>query len=46
MTRREFGAALDQPYFGPQGLAAGAQQNSVFRAYRYSEEEIARARTA
>ena len=34
------------PYFGPQRLPAGAQQNSVFRAYRYSEKEIATARIA
>jgi len=34
------------PYFGPQRLPAGAQQNSVFRVYRYTEEEIATARMA
>jgi hypothetical protein len=32
------------PYFGPATLAPKRQQNSVFRAYRYSEEEVARAR--
>ena len=32
------------PYFGPATLAPKLQQNNVFRAYRYSEEEIARAR--
>jgi hypothetical protein len=32
------------PYFGPATLAPKLQQNSVFRAYRYSEEEVARAR--
>jgi hypothetical protein len=31
------------PYFGPQGVSAGAQQNQVFRVYRYSEEEIEKA---
>ena len=34
------------PYFGPPTAAPKMQQNGVFRAYRYSEEEIARARTA
>jgi len=32
------------PYFGPATRPAQAQTNSVFRAYRHSEEEIARAR--
>jgi hypothetical protein len=32
------------PYFGPAALAPKLQHNGVFRAYRYSEEEIARAR--
>jgi outer membrane protein assembly factor BamB len=32
------------PYFGPPSRPAQAQTNSVFRAYRYTEEEIARAR--
>jgi outer membrane protein assembly factor BamB len=31
------------PYFGPATLAPKLQQNGVFRAYRYSEEEITRA---
>ena len=34
------------PYFGPSSAAPKAQTNNVFRAYRYTEEEIARARTA
>ncbi|HTK29324.1 MAG TPA: aryl-sulfate sulfotransferase [Vicinamibacterales bacterium] len=32
------------PHFGPPTAAPGLQQNSVFRAYRYSEEDVARAR--
>jgi hypothetical protein len=32
------------PYFGPSTAAVKAQQNGVFRVYRYSEEEIARMR--
>ena len=32
------------PHFGPPSRPAPAQTNSVFRAYRYTEEEIARAR--
>src|SRR5579872_6489934 len=32
------------PYFGPSTAAPKAQQNGVFRAYRYSDEEIARIR--
>jgi hypothetical protein len=32
------------PQFGPSTAAAKAQQNGVFRVYRYSEEEIARIR--
>jgi hypothetical protein len=32
------------PYFGPVTEAAKAQSNSVFRVYRYTEEEIERAR--
>jgi hypothetical protein len=32
------------PYFGPGTAAPAAQTNSVFRAYRYSADEIARAR--
>jgi hypothetical protein len=32
------------PHFGPATTPAKSQQNAVFRAYRYSEEEIARAR--
>ena len=34
------------PYFGPPTVPAGAQQNSVFRVYRYTEQEIAQARMA
>jgi hypothetical protein len=34
------------PYFGPAAVAPKLQQNSVFRAYRYSEEQMARARAA
>jgi hypothetical protein len=33
------------PHFGPATLAPKLQQNGVFRAYRYSDEEIQRART-
>jgi len=32
------------PYFGPSTAAVKAQQNGVFRVYRYSEEDIARIR--
>jgi hypothetical protein len=32
------------PFFGPADLPARRQINNVFRVYRYSEEEIARAR--
>jgi Arylsulfotransferase (ASST) len=32
------------PFFGPSSAPAAMQQNGVFRAYRYSEDEIARAR--
>lgn len=32
------------PYFGPTGEAAKAQRNQVFRAYRYTGDEIERAR--
>ncbi len=31
------------PYFGPPSAPAKAQSNSVFRAYRYTEDEIERA---
>jgi Arylsulfotransferase (ASST) len=34
------------PYFGPANRPSQTQTNSVFRAYRYTEEEIARARRA
>jgi hypothetical protein len=34
------------PYFGPSSAAPAAQNNMVFRAYRYSADEIARARLA
>jgi len=34
------------PYFGPESAAPKMQQNGVFRAYRYTEEEFARARRA
>jgi hypothetical protein len=33
------------PHFGPAALAPKLQQNGVFRAYRYSEDEIERARS-
>jgi hypothetical protein len=33
------------PYFGPPALAVKLQQNNVFRVYRYSDEEIGRARS-
>jgi len=32
------------PWFGPEGKPAQSQTNNVFRIYRYSEEEVARAR--
>jgi len=32
------------PHFGPESAAPKLQNNGVFRVYRYSEEEIARAR--
>ena len=31
------------PYFGPGSAAANAQSNSVFRVYRYTEDQIERA---
>jgi len=34
------------PYFGPASESAKAQNNHVFRVYRYTEDEIARARTS
>ncbi len=34
------------PYFGPASEPANAQNNNVFRVYRYTDEEIARARAA
>lgn len=34
------------PHFGPPTASAKMQSNGVFRVYRYSEEEIARARSA
>ena len=34
------------PYFGPVSEAAKAQNNHVFRVYRYTEDEIAKARTS
>jgi hypothetical protein len=34
------------PYFGPDTAEPKAQTNNVFRAYRYTDEEIARARSA
>ena len=34
------------PYFGPASEPAKAQNNHVFRVYRYTDEEIARARAA
>ena len=33
------------PHFGPVTAPAKLQDNWVFRAYRYSDEEIARARS-
>ena len=32
------------PYFGPATAPPTRQMNNVFRVYRYSEEEVARAR--
>jgi hypothetical protein len=32
------------PYFGPSNTQPGAQTNSVFRAYRYTTDEVNRAR--
>jgi hypothetical protein len=34
------------PYFGPANVAPGKQMNNVFRIYRYTEDEVARARKA
>jgi arylsulfotransferase ASST len=34
------------PYFGPENETAKAQNNTVFRVYRYTDEEIARSRAA
>src|SRR5262249_26268932 len=34
------------PYFGPAIAPAAKQMNNVFRVYRYTEDEIARARKA
>lgn len=34
------------PYFGPPGKPPQAQLNIVFRVYRYTDEEVARARRA
>ena len=34
------------PYFGPDSLPLKAQTNSVFRTYRYTADEIDRARSA
>ena len=34
------------PYFGPETAPPKVQTNNIFRAYRYTAEEIARARTA
>ena len=34
------------PYFGPETAPPNARLNNVFRAYRYTAEEIARAQTA
>jgi len=33
------------PYFGPASAAPKAQSNTVFRAYRYTDEEVAKARS-
>ena len=32
------------PYFGPETVPAAKQMNNVFRVYRYSEDEISKAR--
>ena len=34
------------PYFGPADRSAQKQTNSVFRVYRYTDEDVARARSA
>jgi hypothetical protein len=34
------------PYFGPATVTPGRQTNNVFRIYRYTEDQIARARKA
>ena len=34
------------PYFGPESKTAKAQNNNVFRVYRYTDKEIARSRAA
>jgi hypothetical protein len=34
------------PFFGPSTASARTQTNNVFRAYRYTEEEVARVRKA
>ncbi len=34
------------PYFGPASETAKAQNNNVFRVYRYTDKEIARSRVA
>jgi hypothetical protein len=34
------------PYFGPETVAAAKQMNNVFRVYRYTEDEVGRARKA
>jgi hypothetical protein len=34
------------PFFGPVSAAPARQSNNVFRAYRYTEDEVARARMA
>ena len=34
------------PHFGPMSAAANVQSNQVFRVYRYTEEEIERARAS
>jgi len=34
------------PYFGPAAATPASQMNNVFRVYRYTADEVARARKA
>jgi hypothetical protein len=34
------------PHFGPANVVSASQMNNVFRAYRYTDEEVARAQRA